>query len=248
MRKTDKKKSKNSNNIEFLPLVLIFCIFHIPVVNAACNSEINNAKQVSWHMAMEWPLRPFLDNKTEYIQKLSSYLINISKQKLRSNKFDWPSESWRFLIVRDLSVNAYSIGNGKVYITDGTFTFVKTEAELAAILAHEIAHQLIGHFCHHNVAQQTQFVGSLVQVLDNDKEIEADALAIKILQKTHFSVQAILEVVKRLSSLKKADETRSIRIRELEKQIRKIKNQLPFSSSPEFIQIKKNLDTESFIE
>ena len=151
MRKTDKKKSKNSNNIELLPLILIFCIFHIPVVNAACNSEIDNAKQVSWHMTMEWPLRPFLGKKTEYIQNLSKYLISISKQKLRSNKFDWPSESWRFLIVRDLSVNAYSIGNGKVYITDGTFNFVKTEAELAAILAHEIAHQLIGHFCHENM-------------------------------------------------------------------------------------------------
>ncbi len=247
MRKTDKKKSKNSNNIEFLPLVLIFCIFHIPAVNAACNSEINNAKQVSWHMAMEWPLRPFLDNKTEYIQKLSKYLISISKQKLRSNKFDWPSESWRFLIVRDLSVNAYSIGNGKVYITDGTFNFVKTEAELAAILAHEIAHQLIGHFCHQNVGQQTQFVGSFVQVLDNDKEIAADALAIKILQKTHFPAQAILDVVKRLSSLKMANETKSIRIRKLERQIRKIKNQ-PFSSSPEFVKIKQNLDTDSFVE
>jgi predicted Zn-dependent protease len=48
--------------------------------------------------------------------------------------------TYRFLVLRDTSVNAYSWPNGTVYITTGLLALLENEAQLAAILSHETAH------------------------------------------------------------------------------------------------------------
>lgn len=48
--------------------------------------------------------------------------------------------------MRDRSANAFAIGGGRIYVNEGVVTLCETESELAAILAHEMAHQLAGHF------------------------------------------------------------------------------------------------------
>lgn len=220
-------------------LVTIIIICQTTVINAACKKEKDNAQQAEKRIAMEWPLRPALDSKTQYIQKLADNLIQATEAEFRSKKFDWPSHLWRLLLVRDSSVNAYSIGDGKIYINDGTFNFVETEAELAAILAHEIAHQLIGHFCQHSETQVSHSIGSFLQVMDNKKEMAADALAVEILQKAYYPVQAMQEVVERIPTSIKGSGQKQLRIKALEQQTQGIKR-IPFASSQKFVQIKKN--------
>ena len=205
---------------------------------AACESEIINADKVAQRIAKEWPLRPAQDTKTRYVQRTAVSLVHTIKVGMHTRYFDWPAQSWRFLLVRDLSVNAYSIGNGRVYLTDGTFDFVKNEAELVAIIAHELAHQLLGHFCRYDEEHIEYRVGSLVQVRDNNKEMEADALAVEILQLTNFPARAMLDIVKRLPVTLQSSLHKRLRIKALENQLRSIKT-TPFSSSPEFLQIKQ---------
>ena len=84
---------------------------------AACDSEIINADKVTQRIANEWPLRPAQDIKTRYVQRTAVSLVHTIKVGMRTRDFDWPAGAWRFLLVRDLSVNAYSIGNGRVYLT-----------------------------------------------------------------------------------------------------------------------------------
>jgi predicted Zn-dependent protease len=219
--------------------VAIIIICQTTVINAACKKEKGHAQQAANRIAMEWPLRPALDSKTQYIQKLADNLIRVIEVEFSSKKFDWPSQVWRLLLVRDSSVNAYSIGDGKVYINDGTFNFVETEAELAAILAHEIAHQLIGHFCQHSETQVTHSIGSFLQVMDNKKEMAADALAVEILQKAYYPAQAMLEVVERIPASIEDNGQKQLRIKALEQQTQGLKR-IPFASSKKFVQIKKN--------
>ena len=214
---------------------------------AACEGEIINADKVAQRIANEWPLRPAQDIKTRYVQRTAVSLVHTIKVGMHTRYFDWPAESWRFLLVRDLSVNAYSIGNGRVYLTDGTFDFVKNEAELVAIIAHELAHQLLGHFCRYDEGHSEYRVGSLVQVLDNNKEMEADALAVEILQIANFPPRAMLDIVKRLPVTVQSILHGRIRIEALEHQLRRIKR-TPFSSSPEFLQIKKKLSPLTLFE
>jgi len=48
--------------------------------------------------------------------------------------------TFRFLILRDTSVNAYSLANGSVYATSGLLSLLKNEAQLASVLSHETSH------------------------------------------------------------------------------------------------------------
>ena len=76
---------------------------------------------------------------SQYVQKLGVRLAHFSVYGRNS--------PWQFSVVRNLAPNAFSIGGGYVFITDGAVNFVQNESELAAILAHELGHELAGHFC-----------------------------------------------------------------------------------------------------
>ena len=47
---------------------------------------------------------------------------------------------YRFLVLRDPMVNAFSLPNGSVYINTGLLAILHNEAELASVLGHETAH------------------------------------------------------------------------------------------------------------
>ena len=55
--------------------------------------------------------------------------------------------TWHFYIIKDKDVNAFSLPGGYVYVNSGLLNFVRTDDELAGVLAHEITHA-----AHHHVA------------------------------------------------------------------------------------------------
>jgi len=48
--------------------------------------------------------------------------------------------TYRFMVLRDPVVNAFSLPNGSVYITTGLLALLENEAQLAGVLGHETAH------------------------------------------------------------------------------------------------------------
>ena len=48
--------------------------------------------------------------------------------------------TYRFLVLRDPTVNAFALPNGSVYITTGLLALLENEAQLAGVLGHETAH------------------------------------------------------------------------------------------------------------
>lgn len=58
---------------------------------------------------------------------------------------DRPQLNWRFGVTRDASVNSFAAPAGYILITQGLYDRLNTEAELASVLAHEIAHVVKGH-------------------------------------------------------------------------------------------------------
>jgi beta-barrel assembly-enhancing protease len=74
-----------------------------------------------------------------------------------------PGGNWVFGVVESPDVNAFSGPNGYVFITRGLLVRVQDEAELAGVLAHEIA-----HVCNHDGLKQVQAneqKGALVQAM-----------------------------------------------------------------------------------
>ncbi len=48
-------------------------------------------------------------------------------------------------VVENKDVNAFAVAGGHMYLTTGMFDFVDTEAELVAVIGHEISHVDLGH-------------------------------------------------------------------------------------------------------
>jgi beta-barrel assembly-enhancing protease len=197
-------------------LVEIFClvvIFTMSISNCtlvtAGNTvdERKNAKIAARRIEAEWPIRSINDPVTRYIQSLG--------QKLGEIADGGRTIRWTFTVLRDRAPYAFTIGAGHIYLAEGVLAFVRNEEELAAILAHEIGHQLSGHLStptesgsrrplgltsNRPAASYQQKVGSLTQVYDLGKEEDADRRAIHILQRAGFDPHALVKVLKKLPS------------------------------------------------
>ncbi len=57
-----------------------------------------------------------------------------------------PHLAWQFAVVDTSAVNAFAMPGGYVVVTSGMLDLLSTEAELAAVLAHEIAHVNRKHY------------------------------------------------------------------------------------------------------
>jgi len=60
-------------------------------------------------------------------------------------KSERPNLPWTFRVVDDPVVNAFAIPGGFVYVTRGLMTHLTSEAELAAVMGHEIGHVTAKH-------------------------------------------------------------------------------------------------------
>ena len=56
-----------------------------------------------------------------------------------------PHLPWSFVVLDDASVNAFALPGGYLYVTRGILTHFNSEAELAAVLGHEVGHVTARH-------------------------------------------------------------------------------------------------------
>ena len=81
------------------------------------------------------PLHP--DDKLQgYVNRVGRWLAS------QTERSDLP---WMFGVLETETINAFALPGGKVFITYGLLVRLNNEAELAAVLAHEIAHVLKKH-------------------------------------------------------------------------------------------------------
>jgi predicted Zn-dependent protease len=70
---------------------------------------------------------------SEYVEKLGASVVAAAE--------DRPAEiSFEFHVIRDESINAFAIPGGHIFVTTGLLEAAETEAELVAVLGHELAH------------------------------------------------------------------------------------------------------------
>lgn len=92
-------------------------------------------------------------------QALQAYVTQVGQRVLK------PAESspfkFQFTVVDDPLVNAFAVPGGFVYVTRGILAELNNEAELATVLAHEIAHVT----SHHSAQQMTRALGAQIVTL-----------------------------------------------------------------------------------
>lgn len=125
-----------------------------------------------------------------------------------------PELVYRFTVLDTPDVNAFALPGGYVYITRGLLAYLDSEAELAAVLGHEIGHVTARHSVRqYSAAQAGQIMTSLLlrssagQNLFNvlgqallsgygrDQELEADRLGAQYLARTGYDPDAMTRVI-----------------------------------------------------
>lgn len=153
------------------------------------------------------------DKLQKYVNKVGRYVAAQSER---------PDLNWTFGVIESPSVNAFAAPGGYVFVTRGLYALLKSEAELAGVLAHEVAHV---NARHHVRLMQKQRVLSLGQefltqkarnesvkkvvgngaeimarALDKDSEFEADRLGVYYATRAGYDTYGLPAVLDRLEA------------------------------------------------
>jgi predicted Zn-dependent protease len=148
-------------------------------------------------------------------QKVQNYVNRIG-QDLAAHS-DRPDIPYTFTVIDDANINAYAFPGGYIYINRGLMVYLDNEAELAAVLAHEIGHVTARHAVRQQTAAKANqtmsqmayvFTGSadlaqasntygtsLVRGYGRDHELEADSEGATYLYNSGYNPDALLEVI-----------------------------------------------------
>jgi predicted Zn-dependent protease len=125
------------------------------------------------------------------------------------------------LLADPKTINAFALPGGPIFITEGLLRQLKSEAELAGVLGHEIGHVIGRHSSEQlakakltqgligaatvgtgdwSTAQIGQMVGSLINMrYGRDDELESDALGIRIMAEAGYDPRALTGVMETLA-------------------------------------------------
>ena len=102
----------------------------------------NTIDKITVQEEMEFGSKSFEELKEKNTIRTNSKL-NKLLNRLSSNLFN-SKYIYRIYEIEDVSLNAFTIG-AYIYVHTGMLNFVKSDDELAAIIAHEINHNELGH-------------------------------------------------------------------------------------------------------
>ncbi|WP_371232689.1 M48 family metalloprotease [Pseudomonas sp. QE6] len=153
-------------------------------------------------------------------EKLQAYVQQVGERVARAG--DRPNLQYHFTVIDTPDINAFALPGGYVYIHRGLMAYLGSEAELAAVLGHEVGHVTARHSVRQqsqssawNILGQAVAIGTgvgaaadLTNVLGTafvrgygrDMELEADGLGAKYLARAGYDPTAMIQVVRVLKN------------------------------------------------
>ncbi len=136
-----------------------------------------------------------------------------------------PGLRYRFTLLDSGDVNAFALPGGYIYITRGILAYLNSEAELAAVLGHEVGHVTARHSVRQYSAAMAASIGynitalflptlqsktgqsifntlggALLSGYGRDHELEADRLGAEYLARSAYDPQAMIGVIEVLKN------------------------------------------------
>jgi predicted Zn-dependent protease len=141
---------------------------------------------------------------------------------------------WKFGVLDTEDINAFAAPGGYIFLTKGLYRRLNSEAELAGVLAHEIAHVTKKH--HLKVLKKSSLIGALGQAasnkaqgsdqivqnligngaeimargLDKEAEFEADRVGIVFAARAGYEPWGLPDVLQDMAGLPAKDERTSL--------------------------------------
>lgn len=148
-------------------------------------------------------------------QDLQAYVNEVGQKLARQG--DRPELDYTFTVIDSPDVNAFALPGGYIYINRGLMAYMETEAQLAAVLGHEIAHVTARHGVRQhrnamltNVAAVAVAIGTgvggagdlagiagqaAISGYGRGLELEADRLGAAYMAKAGYDHEQMLEVL-----------------------------------------------------
>jgi predicted Zn-dependent protease len=194
----------------------------VSILGSTSEIDYNSERTIGESLALEGFRRYGLPVKDTKLQKYVNLVGNaVARNSLR------PGIPYTFVVVDSPLQNAFSCPGGIIFISSGLLKTIRDEAQLAGILAHEVAH--VGHRHALQSIQRAQFfkgvgkitsatmegkkgkefedmIGSLQETLfdkglDQNMEFEADKSAMKAAYRTGYDPEGIIEVLRDLKKI-----------------------------------------------
>lgn len=122
---------------------------------------------------------------------ISDYVRDIAKHLLKDDKETF--KLLRFYTLKSNETNAFSTDQGIIFVTTGLVSQVSSEAQIAYVLAHEIAHfkrkHVLERFKQKTVLKNANYYE--LSTYSKDRELEADSDAIEIYKKAGYDESLI---------------------------------------------------------
>lgn len=165
------------------------------------------------------------DALQKYVNQVGRWVAN------QSERADLP---WHFGVIESEDINAFAAPGGYVVITKGLYRKLENEAQLAAVLSHEIAHVVRSH--HLKILQKSQLldmgagllgkqvgkdnqvirkvIGSGAEIcarsLDKSAEFEADRMGVVLTTRAGYEPYGLPEVLQTIGQTGKDESSVSL--------------------------------------
>jgi len=153
-------------------------------------------------------------------ESLQQY-VNTIGQRI-ATKSHRPKLQYTFTVLDSNEVNAFALPGGYVYITRGIMAYLNSEAELTAVLGHEVGHVTARHAVRQQTGATAAGIGAtlvgiltgsgdlanvanmagqaLISGYGRDMELEADQLGAEYLERVGYEPEAMIDVVRLLKN------------------------------------------------
>jgi predicted Zn-dependent protease len=211
-----------NHRLAFTALLTLSLLLLLPVsqLTFAAKKTPTNGKEMHEELIANMPL---VDGKlAEYVNQVGQRIAS----NLKNNK-----ETFTFTVIDNPDINAFAIQDGYIYIHRGLIAYLNSEAQLAAVLAHEIGHVTANHHSRQKRAQTGSSVvagllailtrssdvgeasalwgASLISGYGRDMELEADGLGSEYLLQSGYDPQAMIEVISLLKDHERFEKKRA---------------------------------------
>jgi predicted Zn-dependent protease len=115
-----------------------------------------------------------LGKTTAYVNAVGNVLAAAAMGNARKDDRPSPIAGWHFVIVDDDQINAFAASGGFIIVNKGLIKAAQSEDELAAVLAHEVAHTVRGHAI--GSIKKARMAGVYKEMLDSTVQLDEQQL------------------------------------------------------------------------